>query len=420
MRFNDAVPLRQSDRSELLKAAREIGDRLDSLAWWRGEQATWVGPALLHEQGWYITALSHDLYNGLPGVSLFLAYLGAMSAETKYTGLARAAVETFSYLVPRRRAVLKNVGAFHGWGGLVYVYTHLGILWDDPVLLAKAESCVEELLPLIDDDEILDVMGGSAGCIGALLALHRSTSSQLALEAAVRCGERLVSRASDTKAGVGWYTAHSQTEAWAGLSHGNAGISWALLELAAEVGDPRFKQKALAAIEYERTLLDANLGTWVDLRIPEEERNSAVKNGRPYLAAWCNGAPGIGLARLRSLDYLGTDAHREVEIALHTTLRDGFGESHCLCHGDLGNAELLLEASRRSWPGVREPLDQLGRLILDSIGCDGWRCGALPSRLEMPGLMVGLAGIGYGLLRLYDPLRVPSVLMLDPPATVST
>jgi hypothetical protein len=29
--------------------------------------------------------------------------------------------------------------------------------------------------------------------------------------------------------------------------------------------------------------------------------------------------------------------------------------------------------------------------------------------------MVGLAGIGYGLLRLADPRRVPSVLVLAPP-----
>jgi len=29
--------------------------------------------------------------------------------------------------------------------------------------------------------------------------------------------------------------------------------------------------------------------------------------------------------------------------------------------------------------------------------------------------MIGLAGIGYGLLRLAEPTRVPSVLVLEPP-----
>ena len=36
-------------------------------------------------------------------------------------------------------------------------------------------------------------------------------------------------------------------------------------------------------------------------------------------------------------------------------------------------------------------------------------------RVESPGLMTGLAGIGYGLLRLAEPTRMPSVLVLEPP-----
>jgi hypothetical protein len=35
--------------------------------------------------------------------------------------------------------------------------------------------------------------------------------------------------------------------------------------------------------------------------------------------------------------------------------------------------------------------------------------------VESPGLMTGLAGIGYGLLRAADPECVPSVLTLSPP-----
>jgi lantibiotic modifying enzyme len=35
--------------------------------------------------------------------------------------------------------------------------------------------------------------------------------------------------------------------------------------------------------------------------------------------------------------------------------------------------------------------------------------------IDSPGLMNGLAGIGYALLRLAEPERVPSVLTLAPP-----
>jgi lantibiotic modifying enzyme len=53
-------------------------------------------------------------------------------------------------------------------------------------------------------------------------------------------------------------------------------------------------------------------------------------------------------------------------------------------------------------------------MVLESIRKHGWLCG---NRLhvESPGLMMGLAGIGYELLRLAEPWRVPSVLALEPP-----
>jgi lantibiotic modifying enzyme len=56
-------------------------------------------------------------------------------------------------------------------------------------------------------------------------------------------------------------------------------------------------------------------------------------------------------------------------------------------------------------------------MILENIERDGWQCGN-PLGVETPGLMTGIAGIGYGLLRLADPDRVPSVLTLQPPFAV--
>ena len=43
---------------------------------------------------------------------------------------------------------------------------------------------------------------------------------------------------------------------------------------------------------------------------------------------------------------------------------------------------------------------------------EGWLCG-VPLAVETPSLMVGLAGMGYQLLRLAAPERVPSVLLLE-------
>jgi lantibiotic modifying enzyme len=66
-------------------------------------------------------------------------------------------------------------------------------------------------------------------------------------------------------------------------------------------------------------------------------------------------------------------------------------------------------------PRWRAEVDRLAAGVLESIERDGWRC-ASPLGVESPGLMTGLAGIGYGLLRLAEPARVPAVLVLAPPA----
>ena len=72
------------------------------------------------------------------------------------------------------------------------------------------------------------------------------------------------------------------------------------------------------------------------------------------------------------------------------------------------HAEILHEAE---W---QQQVDRLSAIILASIEQHGWQSG-VPLGVETPGFMCGLAGIGYGLLRLAQPKRVPSVLVLEPP-----
>ena len=94
----------------------------------------------------------------------------------------------------------------------------------------------------------------------------------------------------------------------------------------------------------------------------------------------------------------------------------GFGGNHSLCHGALGNLELFLQAHAvLGEPHWRAEAERIAGGILADIERRGWQCGR-ESAVETPGLMTGLAGIGYGLLRVAEPQRVPAVLVLAPPA----
>jgi type 2 lantibiotic biosynthesis protein LanM len=409
-----------ADRESLLAAACAVGDRLATLALRGAHDVSWIGLTLRNDRHWSIAPLGYDLYDGLPGVTLFLAYLGAMTQEERYTSLARSAFATLQRHVEQQHAWIGHIGAFSGWGGLLYTLTHLGILWQQPDLMTQAEQWLALLPPLIAKDAHYDIIGGAAGCLSSVLSLYRQHPSASALEVARQCGERLLSQAQAMEHGCGWAIRGVGTRPLAGFSHGSAGIAWALLELAALTGEERFRTTALAAIAYERSLFSHVARNWPDLRELETAGGAEGKAGGSFMTAWCHGAPGIGLARLQCLQYLDdAEIRAEIDVALRTTLAQGFGHNHSLCHGDLGNLELLLQAGEvLAEPQWRAQGEQQVAGILTSMAQHGWRCG-IPFGVESPGLMTGLAGIGFGLLRCAEPRRVPAVLVLAPPAPYS-
>jgi type 2 lantibiotic biosynthesis protein LanM len=408
-------PARERLRERLLAEARRVGDRMEELSLRDEKDVTWLGLAY-SRQHWALVPLGEDLYGGVPGIILFLAYLRALTGEGRYTDSARAALATLRRGLWHTGTKIKMVGAFQGLGGIIYLLTHLSRLWDDPSLIAEAEEIVKTLPPLVERDEHNDIISGAAGCLASLLCLHACSPSRDTLAAASQCGARLLERARPMEQGVAWFIRVDALRPPTGFSHGAAGIAWALLGLSALTGEERFRSAAFEAVAYERSQFSARTGNWLD---PGDSNSAARPGGESAQAltlAWCYGATGIGMARARMLRHADDEVLREdLEAALKVTLSSGFGRNHSLCHGDLGNLELLLQAGDTlSEPTLHLRAEGIAAGILKSIGRDGWVCGT-PMTVQSPGLMNGLAGIGYGLLRLAAPERVPAVLVLEPP-----
>jgi len=206
-----------------------------------------------------------------------------------------------------------------------------------------------------------------------------------------------------------------------GLAHGASGMGLALIEIGVRQGRRDWIDGGLAAFAYEDGLYDADRHNWPDLREYPEERVERANSSRSFMIAWCHGAAGIGLARLRAYKLL--PGYREallprIRDAIHAT-RDHLtafprAADASPCHGRAGLTELLVAASctldepdwlaaaRQSWI----PLG--GRRAIAS-----WPCGVASGR-NNPSLMLGYAGIGYGLLRAEKPELTPSILIVDP------
>jgi type 2 lantibiotic biosynthesis protein LanM len=418
------VPLQeqvgQVSKTQFMQAAQAIGDRLHTLALLDEGQANWLGIMTNgDEQGNAYRSLEMadcNLYDGTSGIVLFLAYLASITGNSDSMQLARAGLATIRLQLDALKQINAPllIGAFSGLGSLIYLFSHLATLWKDDTCLQMADEVLALIEKQIEMDQRLDLMAGSAGCLVSLLSLYTIAPAEHLLSMALRCGDHLLNQAVITTQGMAWQTLQDQPPI-TGFSHGTAGIAYSLAKLTALTGEKRFLSAVQGALTYERSLFSQKEKNWTSLARTED--GSITTHVQ---TTWCHGAPGIGLSRLGIMSYINDPfIYQEIETAIETTCAVGFGYNQSLCHGDLGNLETLLVASQTlQTPRYYKMVEHISAQIFDGIERCGWVTGA-PASIETPGLMTGLAGMGYQLLRLAEPERIPSVLLLAPPITTS-
>ena len=400
------VPHEAPDSGDLLAEARRIGQEIGRRAIRSADgSATWISPQLLPGMSHYeLRPLRLDLYAGSAGVGLFFAGLQHVCGEGGDLALAA--------LNPLRRFLAEadparlmregySLGAGGGAGSFVYALTRCAGLLAEPALLDDARRAAELITPvLIAADEALDVLSGVAGAALGLLALHAETGDPALVETARLCGERLLQRQAPMGAGAAWRTGRGT--ALAGMSHGAAGMALALLRLSKAAGDARFAEAARQAIAYEAGLFDAKAGAWPDLR-----REAA--DGPSFMNAWCHGGVGIGLARIAGAEVL--DAPADLERALHASRTAGLSGKDGLCCGNLGRVALLAAAGPAAEAAARRVA---GQALARARRSGGYRLSGRPgAEFFDPSFFQGLAGVGYQLLALAAPGRLPNVLAWD-------
>lgn len=400
----------------LLEEARRIGDRLGELAiHTTGETVSWYGFAMQGDV-YDVRPVGIDLYSGMPGIILFLAQLGRLTGEARYQLLADQALASFDgftddILASDNRHLL--AGAFDGIGGWIYFYAQLGAITGRAALTQRARQLGELVAQRLAEATLsADIISGWAGLVLAYLSLNEGTEAATALRHATWCGEALLRTAvAMPGGGVGWRSYSEQP--LVGFGHGAGGVAYALAKLYQATHDTRFRHTMQEALRYERSQFLPDKGNWADLRNLNVEAGNK-ENEVVNMTAWCTGATGVGLGRL-GMRAVHDDAELagEIETALATTLAAGLGWNHSLCHGDAGSLELLLSYQlAHPGAGLEAELTRILGALRHSFQAHGYISGVAQG-VENPGLMTGLAGVGYQLLRLAYPGQVPSVLLLE-------
>lgn len=412
----DETATRPLSQGELVAAAEAIARELQEHAIRSPDGGTsWIGVALMPQAERYqLEPTGFDLYSGNPGIAMFLAALARVTGSTDVRESARRATQQASQMVrahPERLARGLGIGGAVGIGSLVYALVRTGQLLDDADLVADGERASALITPdRIAADRGVDVLVGSAGALLGLLALYEVTGRAEDLESARLCGRHVVTtQLTDGPERGSWPTLGQI--GMTGFSHGAAGIAYALLRLFEHTDDPDLQAAAAAAIAYERRVFAPDEGNWPDVR---KETLAATGGQRTFMTQWCHGATGIGLARLAGLAALDTpDVREDIDLAVTATLRFGpQGVDHPCC-GSMGRAELLASAGRRlDRPELVEESGRFAATVVRRADESGYRVlGRLPRGVGCPSFFQGTAGIGYQLLRLAHPDRLPSVLL---------
>jgi lantibiotic biosynthesis protein len=411
-----------------LEAAALLGRRIADQAIWHDNRCTWVGASLEegrgHEMALTYRTLGPDLYEGTSGVALFLAELAAVTGDELFR---RTAIGAIAHALARAPELAVNLdrSLYSGRVGIAVAAAAVGAAVGEAQYLdAAAQLAARTSRPMGRRE--FDIISGRAGSVYGLLWLSSKLGEPRFGEDALRLAWELAEtaeRSGVSGSDVSW-AAEPRTAAGnlTGFSHGASGAACALLEIAAATGQTKLVKIAEQAFSYERSLFDARVRNWPDLRT----RRGAIKGSpgpRSYPAAWCHGAAGIALARLRAYELTQLPVlKQEAEVALETTfayteamLRAGAG-SYSLCHGLVGNAEVLekgyriLGSSQAKWRDLALEVASTG---IERFGRPGqaWPCGTYEG--ETPSLMLGLAGAGIFYLRLHEP-TIGSALLFAP------
>ncbi|WP_410660425.1 type 2 lanthipeptide synthetase LanM family protein [Amycolatopsis sp. lyj-112] len=360
-----AVPNQAPDADRLLVTACGIGDHLVANAFSDEHRSNWLGIELVDDRYWTVLPMGAGLGEGYCGVALFLAQLAELTGIARYRDLAAYAIAPLPGLfatlrADRELAATAGCGGLLGLGGVAYTIARLSTLVGLP-----SGDLVEQavdLMPEATADTPAGFMTGLAGGVASMRSVYVQTGLETALARADVYAEQLLARERPQRTD---------------FARGSAGVDWVLRA-------------------HDRT---------------GEEVPGKADARAESTAGWCAGLAGAALGQAAHLPDPASARELDRSVKL---LADGAPlKDLSLCHGETGVTEVLCVLAENGHTGAAAAVRRRTGHLLAAIDQRGARCGT-PGAVPAPGLLSGLAGIGYGLLRLGFGDRVPSALLLRP------
>ncbi|MDN5202875.1 lanthionine synthetase LanC family protein [Fulvivirgaceae bacterium BMA10] len=376
--------------------------------------ANWLVPQRRGNR-FVLEKLGNSLYDGLAGIGLFLAALEKTCTEYN---IRKLCLSTFATLIHQYRENGRyGIGGATGTGSIIYALVRSGQLIHHDQFIDHALEISQHLTPdKITNDHHYDVMDGAAGTLLALLALYEATGKAEILDRAIYCGEHcLENRTKSFRRYQVWKTV--ENKALTGFAHGSSGIAYALMRLFEICRNDVFLKASEEAILFEQDLFNTSIKNW---SISEPINVNSKKLIEPtFQNTWCYGAVGIGLSRI-GVSHLLTphQIKNDIQHSINQSyddLRVLESDMHHLCCGTMGRIELLITAGTKlcDCDAMRTAVSSTLELINIMNKRGYFNLPEIVPGLHTPSLFQGITGIGYEMLRILNPDKIPSVLLWE-------
>jgi type 2 lantibiotic biosynthesis protein LanM len=412
----------KSNNDLIFNRCRNIIDRIEEGAIYNKDKTkvNWIGVTMggLEEIHWNVTPLSFDLYGGVGGIAIFLHAFTKTFHNNCFQVLCDAVDATLeehlnNILLLKEKLVLGvgSSGGFVGECSLMYVYMTLFRITQKENYWKNAEMLYDIVKIHIENDDQNDIMSGNACAILVLIKMYQLCGEDMYLQLAIDAGNVFVDNGKKEEKKIGW-TLPGQNYSISGLLHGFSGIALALFKLGKVSGVKQFGNIAKEAILEENSMYLEKFKNWADRRIFKGKTGEEIGNNP---VTWCHGAAGILLARIKMYPYVEEEFRslikKDIKRAAKTLKELGGLKNQCLCHGQIGNMEILREyALFIKDIKIESMCNDMLKCILQSAE-NYWDCGLIDEH-EHFGFMLCISGIGYSLLRTFNH-DLPCVLALD-------
>lgn len=403
---------------------KQIADRIIALAEKKDGGVVWKTPSYRSGQGVeYIEQTS--IYSGSAGIILFLLQAAKQLHTTSYDSVI---IQAADVLMKKMQQPTEFIAFISGRVGEIYVLNEVFEHFKKPEYRQVVESSLKDIEKSIDRETINEYINGRAGTVLALLQLYHRTPSDYLLRMIDALLGKIINGMYLADKGVYWDRSGNNIKGLCGFSHGASGIAFMLLELGRYFHNPALFELAEEAFTYEDEWYSEEQMNWADWRkgiwdekTKKEYQDAYEKNDiafftQPkYMNAWCHGAAGIGLARISAYEVFKKEKYRDDALkAIARIEKDDPStyRSYTLCHGGAGNAEthLLMYKITRDNQYLRYPQAIAQEISKKLKNNEIFLSGIAQAQEEDPSLFMGIAGIGYFLLRVMNPIHTPSIL----------